>query len=112
MERVRRELGDMKEDILSLRVKEERSLSTMDEMGQRLDHVAKGEEIALRRINKINQSGQEEQKHGKKHSLKKHLKYKQRKHKNLSRHSRITRESWRSWRITRKIIIVLTFNTK
>ena len=56
IERVRRELGDMKEDILKLRVKEERSISTMDEMEQRLDHVAKGEDIALRRINKINQS--------------------------------------------------------
>jgi len=85
IERVRRELGDMKEDILRLRVKEERSLSSMDEMEQRLDDVAKGEEIVLRRINKIKQSGQEGDDYGKKHSIKKHLKYKQHRHKNLSK---------------------------
>merc|ERR1712050_130639 len=85
IERVRRELGDMKEDILKLRVKEETSISTMEEMEQRLDHVAKSEDIALRRINNINQSDKRNEGHGKKHSFKKHLKYKQHKHKNLSK---------------------------
>merc|ERR1712025_8419 len=84
IERVRRELGNMKEDILKLRVKEEKTINNIDEMEQKLDHVAKGEEKVLNRINKINTFGKAHE-HGKKHSLKKHSKYRQFKHKNLSK---------------------------
>ena len=50
IKRVRREVSDVKKDILKLRVEEERSLSRMDEIGQRLEHVRKGEEMALNTI--------------------------------------------------------------
>ena len=50
IERVKREVNDVKKDLLKLRVDEERSLSRMDEIGQRLEHVRKGEEMALNTI--------------------------------------------------------------
>merc|ERR1712129_317696 len=84
VERVRREVRDVKKDILKLRVVEERSLSRMDEIGQRLDHVAKGEEMALRRINRVKTSGlrqAHEKKSGKYNSHGKSGKH----HKNLSK---------------------------
>merc|ERR1711892_325360 len=76
VERVRREVRDVKKDILKLRVVEERSLSRMDEIGQRLDHVAKGEEMALRSISRIKTSGlgQVHEKKSGKHNSGKHHK--------------------------------------
>ena len=50
IERVKREVGDVKKDLLKLRVDKERSFSRMDEIGQRLEHVRKGEEMALNTI--------------------------------------------------------------
>ena len=50
IERVKREVSDVKKDLLKLRVDEERSFSRMDEIGQRLEHVRKGEEMALNTI--------------------------------------------------------------
>ena len=50
LEGVKREVSDVKKDVLKLRVEEERSLSRMDEIGQRLEHVRKGEEMALNTI--------------------------------------------------------------
>ena len=50
LDRVKRDVSDVKEDILKLRVEEERSFSRMEEIGQRLDHVTKGEEMALKTI--------------------------------------------------------------
>ena len=50
IERVKREVSDVKKDLLKLRVYEERSLSRMDEIGQRLEHVRKGEEMVLKTI--------------------------------------------------------------
>ena len=43
-------MNDVKKDLLKLRVDKERSLSRMDEIGQRLEHVRKGEEMALNTI--------------------------------------------------------------
>merc|ERR1711892_792138 len=84
VERVRREVRDMKKDILKLRVVEERSLSRMDEIGQRLDHVAKGKGMALRSISRIKTSGlgqAHEKKSGKHNYHRKSGKH----HKNLSK---------------------------
>ena len=50
IKRVRREVSDVKKDLLKLRVEEERNLSHIDEIGQRLEHVRKGEEMALNTI--------------------------------------------------------------
>ena len=51
--RVRREIIDMKRDILNLRVEEERSLSKIEELEKNVKHVSKGEEIALREVMEI-----------------------------------------------------------
>ena len=45
IERVKREVSHVKKDLLKLRVDEERSLSRMDEIGQRLEHVRKGRRL-------------------------------------------------------------------
>jgi len=57
LERVRREVSIVKKDMLQMRVEEERSFSSMEEIKQKLDHVTKGEEMALRTIMDLKSSG-------------------------------------------------------